>query len=156
MTQLLLSGACRALLSGLLLAASAGEALAVLGQAPTIPAASSPSSSASSRTSLYTLHEVHQNNGTVVREYATPAGQVFAVTWRGPVLPDLSALLGTYFNTFKRETDQARQAGKHGASINMNRDGLVIRSNGRMRNFFGYAYAPGLIPAGVDINNVLQ
>lgn len=156
----------RVLLLSLVLAASAGEATATLGQAPsTLPASSSSTPAAgarmlaatpTARSSLYTLHEVQLENGTSVQEYATPAGLVFAVAWRGPVLPDLSALLGDYFNTFKVETEQARMRGKRGSPVNIERDGLVVRSNGRMRNFFGHAYAPDLIPAGVNIKDVLQ
>jgi hypothetical protein len=156
----------RVMLLGLVLTISAGEVLATLGQAPSTPLEASsltPSPSAkmsaastSTRSSLYTLHEVQLENGTTVREYTTPAGLVFAVAWRGPVLPDLTALLGAYFNTFKAETDQTRMMGKRGSPVSIDRDGLVVRSNGRMRNFFGYAYAPALIPAGVIINDVLQ
>lgn len=156
----------RVLLLSLVLAASAGQVLAALGQAPSTPPAASPSTPASGarksaalpviRSSLYTLHEVQLENGTSVREYATPAGLVFAVAWHGPVLPDLSALLGDYFSMFKAETDQARMLGKRGSPVNIERDKLVVRSNGRMRNFFGSAYAPALIPAGVNINDVLQ
>ena len=154
----------RVLLLGLLLVANAGEVMATLGQAPSeFPAASSAPASGASllaatptvQSSFYTLHEVQLENGTSVREYATPAGVVFAVTWRGPVLPDLSALLGGYFNTFKRETEQARLVGRRGSPVSMDRDGLVVSSNGRMRNFFGHAYAPALIPAGVNIKDVL-
>lgn len=156
----------RVLLLSLLLAASAGEVWATLGQAPsTPPAASAPTPgsgarmsavSPGTRSSLYTLHEVQLENGTNVREYATPAGLVFAVAWRGPVLPDLTVLLGGYFKTFKAETEQVRLMGRRGSPVNIERDGLVVRSNGRMRNFFGSAYAPDLIPAGVNINDVLQ
>lgn len=154
------------LLFGLMLAVSSYEAMATLGQAPSaLPAASSsaPASGArmsaaspAARSGLYTLHEVQLESGTTVREYVTPAGLVFAVAWRGPVLPDLSTLLGDYFKTFQAETDQFRLAGRRGSPVNIERDGLVIRSNGRMRNFFGYAYAPDLIPAGVNIKDVLQ
>lgn len=156
----------RVLLLGLPLAISSGEAMATLGQAPTtIPAASPPTHPSGARMSaaspvaqsgLYTLHEVLLESGTSVREYATPAGRVFAVVWRGPVLPDLKALLGDYFKTFKVETDQSRLAGRRGSPVNIEGGELVVRSNGRMRNFFGYAYAPDLIPAGVNINEVLQ
>jgi len=156
----------RLLLLGLLLAASAGAAMATLGQAPSVlpaavsanpaPGAKTLAATPVARSSLYTVHETLLENGTSVQEYATPAGLVFAVAWRGPVLPDLSALLGGYFTTFKRETEQARESGRRWAPVKMARDGLVVRSNGRMRNFFGHAYAPGLIPAGVNINDVLQ
>jgi len=141
--------------------------LATLGQAPSPPSASSstPAQWPGTRklavapavpSSLYSLHESQLENGTMIREYTTLAGVVFAVAWRGPVLPDLSALLGGYFNAFKLGVEQARLSGKRGSPVNVQRDGLVIKSSGRMRNFFGYAYAPELVPAGVNINDVLQ
>ncbi len=156
----------RAPLLSLVLVTSAGVAMATLGQAPSARPATSTSTPAPvakmsatapvAPSSSYTLHEVQLENGTTVLEYATPAGLVFAVAWRGPVLPDLSALLGGYFNTFKRETEQARMMGRRGAPVNIERDDLVVRSSGRMRNFFGHAYAPALVPADVNIKDVLQ
>ena len=156
----------RVLLLGLVLASNASQVWATLGKAPSALAPPSSASSApgariqaatpNARSGLYAVHELQLDNGTIVREYATPAGLVFAVSWRGPVLPDLSALLGGYFNTFKLETEQARLRGRRGSPVNIERGGLVVRSNGRMRNFFGHAYAPDLVPAGVDINDVLQ
>lgn len=158
------TGTVRVLLVGLVLAAGAGEGVAALGKAPSmLPASASAAPAARllaatpiTPSSLYTLHEVQLETGTTVREFATPAGLVFAISWRGPVLPDLSALLGDYFNAFKRETEQARMTGRRGSPVNMESDGLVVRSNGRMRNFFGHAYAPNLVPAGVNIKDVLQ
>ena len=108
------------------------------------------------RAGLYTSHPQQLDNGTVVQEYATLAGLVFAVTWRGPVLPDLSLLLGEFFSGYKLETDQARALGKRGSPVNVTSKKLIVRSSGRMRSFAGYAYAPELIPAGVNINDVLQ
>lgn len=151
---------------GLALLSGAGSALAALGQAPTpLPAASASTAAPAVRmsaispvvrSSVYTLHEFRHENGTLIREYASPAGVVFAVSWRGPVLPDLSVLLGGYFSTFKHEIEQARSTGRRGAPANIERDDLVVSSNGRMRNFFGHAYAPALVPSGVDIKDVLQ
>jgi len=159
-----LAGARVALL-GLLLVISTGEAMATLGQAPMVapvgasatgvPVARQFAASSGTQSSLYTVHELLLENGTSVQEYATPAGLVFAVSWRGPVLPDLSSLLGTYFPTFKREVEQARLQGKRGSPVKIERDDLVVRSSGHMRDFFGHAYAPALIPPGVDIKNVL-
>ena len=161
----LLADAFRMVLPGLLVALGVGDVQAALGQAhSTLPAASTSIAVPSAKmlanrtngsVSLYVLHEVQLENGTLVREYATPAGIVFAVTWQGPVLPDLRLLLGGYFSTFKAETDQARLVGRRGSSVHVDRDGLVIVSSGRMRNFFGHAYAPDLIPAGVNIQDVL-
>src|SRR5580692_668189 len=44
----------------------------------------------------YTVHEIQGAAGTVVREYVSSSGKVFAVAWRGPWPPDLHQLLGSY------------------------------------------------------------
>ena len=156
---------CRLLLIGLALTSAVSQSWAALGQAPSAGAVPvSPSLAAGAKAQAagrtvgvnrFTVHQTRLESGTTVMEYATPAGLVFAVSWRGPVLPDLSALLGVYFNTFKLETDKVRFAGRRGSTLKIERDGLIVSSNCRMRNFFGYAYAPGLVPAGLDIKNVL-
>ena len=168
---------CRARLRGLfgidfvrlvLLAGALGccadAAWAVLGQAASAKAVNSSSATPAKRlaaastplSGLYTVQEVVLETGTSVQEYSNAAGVVFALVWRGPVLPDLSVLLGDYFNTFKTEMEQARAQGKRGSPATVARDKLVVHSSGRMRNFSGYAYAPDLIPAGVNIKDVLQ
>ena len=155
-----------ALVLGLTLALGAAQSLAALGQAPTAamppatstaaPAARALAATSAAGSGLYTSHPQQLENGTLIQEYATPAGLVFAVSWRGPVLPDLSLLLGEFFSGYKVETDQARVLGKRGSPVNVMSNRLVVRSGGRMRSFAGYAYAPELIPAGVNVNNVLQ
>ena len=152
------------LLLGCALAVGAARSLAALGQAPTVatplsaaaPAARVQAAVPAVDARLYTSHPLQLENGTLIQEYATPAGQVFALSWRGPVLPDLSLLLGEFFSGYKLETDQARALGKRGSPVNVMSSKLVVRSSGRMRSFAGYAYAPELIPSGVNINNVLQ
>ena len=143
--------------------ALANPAWAALGQMSAKPVAVSPAPGARMlalapelKPASYAVEETQLDNGTRVREYATPAGLVFAVAWQGPVLPDLSVLLGNYFHAFKLETDQARLLGRRGAPVDMSRDTLVVRSNGRMRNFFGHAYATDLVPPGVSVKDILQ
>ncbi|MFZ4479806.1 MAG: DUF2844 domain-containing protein [Rhodoferax sp.] len=139
-------------------------AAATLGQAPAVPGAPAPSAAPAAKSlstapaaqaALYRMQATPLENGTTVREYVSSSGVVFAVAWRGPVLPDLSALLGSYFKSFKAETEQARALGKRGSPVNLANEKLVVRSTGRMRDFSGHAYAPELIPAGVDIHAVL-
>lgn len=140
-----------------------GNAMATLGQtllvSPSAPAAATVPGvkiQSSARPAAYTIQESVLDTGTTVSEFTTPAGVVFAVSWRGPVLPDLNALLGDYFKVFREQAHQARAVGRRGSPITMETDALVVKSNGRMRNFFGSAYAPGLIPADVNIKDVLQ
>ena len=152
-----------------LLATFSGHATAGLGAAP-LPTSSpqlsqslqlSPSGSgaktlASPRPAAYTAHETGLESGTTIKEYATAAGVVFAVQWRGPVLPDLEDLLGTHFATFRAEAQKSRAAGRRGSPMTVTTDTLIVNSTGRMRNFVGWAYAPGLVPADVSIKDVLQ
>jgi hypothetical protein len=95
----------------------------------------------------YTRHETTTEIGTVIREYADSHGTVFAVSWEGPVKPDLQALLGHYFPQL---LDAAAQPGR--GPVQINSPELVIFSGGRPRAFFGRAYLPALVPGGVNID----
>ena len=140
-----------ALQVGLLLLALGQPAMATLGAAPSLAAAPNPLLVAG----LYTRHTRTLESGTLIQEYASLAGQVFAVTWEGPVLPDLPSLLGSHYGSFKAAAEEARQAGFRGAPVNLVRAGLVLRANGRMGHFFGHAYLPVWLPAGLNIDALL-
>ena len=92
----------------------------------------------------FTVHEITTPYGTVVREYVSPADKVFAVSWRGPVIPDLRQVLGGYYGQYLQATD-APHAGGH-RHLSIEQPGLVVQSSGHMRAFFGRAWAPDLLP----------
>ena len=147
-----------------LLTAHASCALAVLGQSvqavsntasTSVPASELLRSATTATASLYTRTVTLLDTGTSVMEYATPVGIVFAISWQGPVLPDLGMLLGSYFSTFKTEVERNRAQRNLGTPLRIETANLVVRSNGRMRNFFGSAYAPALLPTGLLITDVL-
>jgi len=88
----------------------------------------------------------------VVREYVSSAsGQVFAVTWQGPFMPDLKQVLGDHFATFVESTGQERIGRGHAL---VSRPEVVIHSGGHMRSFTGKAYLPGQLPEGVRIEDI--
>src|SRR5262249_51749114 len=94
--------ACAAALTvGLALSSSA---LAALGGDVGSVAADRVALAAQLRSTAMVQYDVHQiDSGTVtVREYVTRAGHVFAVTWDGPVPPDMQQLLGEYFPRFNQ------------------------------------------------------
>jgi hypothetical protein len=96
----------------------------------------------------YTVHELHQTNGTVVKEFISPAGKVFAVSWSGPFMPDLRQLMGTYFEQFSQAAQtRVRRPGR--APLNIQQNGLVVQSGGHMRAFFGKAYLSDQLPQSV-------
>jgi hypothetical protein len=102
----------------------------------------------------YDMHQISSGQ-LVVNEYATRAGQVFAITWHGPLPPDLQQLLGTYFPRFQSAAAAAQQAnpGVHRV-FNLAQSDLVIRTIGRLRAFGGIAYLPALVPSDVSIDQL--
>jgi len=100
----------------------------------------------------FNIHEITTDTGTVVREYVSSAsGQVFAVTWQGPFMPDLKQVLGDHFATFVESTGQERIGRGHAL---VSRPEVVIHSGGHMRSFTGKAYLPGQLPEGVRIEDI--
>jgi len=97
------------------------------------------------------VHELTLESGTVVREYLTPAGQVFALSWQGPAMPNLQQLLGS---SFERFTAAARQPHGGHRLLQVRDSDLVIESRGRPRNFSGKAYLPSLMPANVTADQI--
>lgn len=102
------------------------------------------------RSQAYTMHEIQTPPGTVVREYVSPAGKVFAISWQGPATPDFRQLLGPYFDQLQRA--QAKRNGR--GPLLIDQPGLVFHSGGHMRAFAGRAYIPDLVPQGVNPDTI--
>ncbi|HUO60546.1 MAG TPA: DUF2844 domain-containing protein [Candidatus Acidoferrales bacterium] len=99
----------------------------------------------------YIVHELQSQSGVRVREYVSPEGKVFAVSWDGPFMPDLRQVLGSYFDQFSHAA-QSRRA--RGGPLIINEPGLVVESGGHMRSFFGRAYVPQMVPANVRTESI--
>jgi Protein of unknown function (DUF2844) len=99
----------------------------------------------------YTVHEIQTASGTAVREYVTPAGKVFAVAWRGPQMPDLRQMLGTYF---KQYTAAPRGPHPDHAHFAVTQPNFVLQSSGHMRAYSGRAYDPQLLPQNVAVTDI--
>jgi len=96
----------------------------------------------------YRLHQITDANGAIVREYVSPAGRVFGVSWQGPYVPNLQQLLGSYF-TYLQQYAQA-QTGRHGGPLIIQKDNFVFTSGGHMRSYRGRAYLPSLLPTNLS------
>jgi hypothetical protein len=105
-----------------------------------------------SSTGNYTVHEIILPTGTLVREYASSAGVVFAVTWKGPFLPNLQQILGNHFQTLVAHQAQHTLVGHR--SVSHHAADLVIESSGHPRSFVGRAYLPASIPAGITAQEI--
>ncbi len=100
----------------------------------------------------YSVHEI-KTPSTVVREYVSPSGIVFAIAWNGLVHPDLTGLLGSYAGEYQEALRQTpRIKGRRHLHVKTNR--VVVQKWGHIRDMKGRAYAPDLIPPGVSIDAI--
>ena len=107
----------------------------------------------------YVMHEITSSSGTVVREYVSPQGTVFGVTWEGQFPPDLQQLLGPYYQQAKQAREKSQQQGsqqprQRRSPIAVETPGLVLYESGHVRSFHGQAYIPQLIPQGVQASDI--
>lgn len=106
----------------------------------------------------YSVQEITAAAGTVVREYVSSSGVVFAVSWNGPAMPDLKQTLGTYFTQYQTAvTTQRAQATHRGRGHNhleIRGPSLIVHAGGHMRQYFGVAYVPSLMPPNLSISDL--
>jgi hypothetical protein len=100
--------------------------------------------------STYAVHEIHPPSGAVIREYLSPAGKVFAVSWQGNWPPDMHQLLGQYFQEYVNavKAQSAEHPGRHPVHIVL--PDMVFEQSAHLRSFAGKAYLPDQLPAGVQ------
>ena len=135
----------RRCLAAALLAAS-GTCWATLGEPMAAPAGVSGESAQGPTGARYTALARRLDSGTEVREYANAEGIVFAVSWNGPFLPDLRALLGSHFSALEQHASGAGRA----SAVSIQNPELTLLSGGRMGAFRGRAWLPRQLPAGLD------
>jgi len=105
------------------------------------------------QTASYDVHQIQSPEGTVVDEYVSLQGNVFAVAWHGPFLPQMSQLLGSYFQQYTAAL--AAQPHHYGhPPLNIQAPGLAIQMGGHMRDYFGRAYIPDMMPSGVKADEI--
>lgn len=98
-----------------------------------------------------TTHEITMVDGSGIKEYVNAAEQVFAVSWRTRLKPNLEVLLGAHYadlSAAAAEQPKGVASMKHPQSLRLTN--LVVHQGGRMNAFAGIAYVPALVPPGVD------
>jgi hypothetical protein len=161
-----------AILAGAIGACAAAPAFAVLGGAPmsqpqgAAPAtvtnavaraatsASASSASSATTSSNYTVRTTTLASGTIVNEYLASDGNVFGIAWKGPRVPDLATLLGSYFPQYQQSVKAQRVARGGRGPVSVQDSGLVVQSSGHMGAFAGNAYLPQALPAGVSASDI--
>jgi hypothetical protein len=122
------------------------------GASGTAPASSSGASGAAS----YTVRSTTLATGTVVREYVSANGDVFAACWDGPAYPNITDIFGSDYYQQYVEGARAAQAtrGVARGPATVEHGGLVVNAGGHMGHYVGCGYLPALMPAGVTGNDI--
>jgi hypothetical protein len=100
----------------------------------------------------YTVHEITAPGNTVVKEYVSPAGKVFAITWRGQFIPNMQQLLRTHFDQYAQAAKAQRESHPGHRPLNIQQPELVFQNGGHMRSYVGRAYVPDMVPQGVNVD----
>jgi len=100
----------------------------------------------------YKVHAIQAPGGTIINEYVSPAGRVFAVAWHGPFIPEMPQILGSYFQQYSAAIQAKRPYGRR--PLNIQQPGLVVQTGGHMRAYFGRAYLPEMLPAGLKADEI--
>ena len=100
----------------------------------------------------YSVQEL-QTKTIAVREYLTPSGVVFGITWNGLTHPDLTPLLGSFAGEYAAAIrDAPRTYGRRHSQLMT--EHIVVEKWGHMRNLRGRAYIKSLVPPGVTVNEI--
>lgn len=107
----------------------------------------------------YVMHEITSGSGSKVREFVSPAGAVFAVTWEGQFPPNFRQLLGPYYQQAQRAAAQQKAAAEQPPRVRrgpvvIDTPGLVFVQTGHTRSLRGQAYIPQLMPQGVQASDI--
>jgi hypothetical protein len=101
----------------------------------------------------YTVHTMTAAGGTVVNEFVSPEGNVFAVAWHGQFMPQLQQILGAYFQEYT--TALAAEERHYGRRpMDLQTQDLVVQMSGHMRAYVGRAYLPNALPPGVTAADI--
>ena len=144
----------RTVIASVAFALSCAPALAGLGgDVPSVEADRASMKGALHITSAasYAVHEINSSDGMRVHEYVSPAGKVFAVSWRGAGVPDLRQMLGSYYAEFAQATSQPHY-NHHQLSVQT--ANVVVQSSGHARAFIGRAWVPALLPQNFAPNDI--
>lgn len=99
----------------------------------------------------FSVQQSQTPSGVIIKEFLSNSGTVFAVSWQGPLMPDLKQLLGQYFNNYVTAAKNNRGGHNH---LGIQQADLVVQSSGHLRAFSGFAYIPSLMPAGVTVEQL--
>jgi hypothetical protein len=97
----------------------------------------------------YTIETI-TTDGMRIREYVSGEGIIFAVVWTGTGAPDLSLLLGNYYDEYRDGLSAARhRAPRMRKPLVLKTARLVVERGGHSRSLWGRAFLPAAVPPGL-------
>jgi hypothetical protein len=99
----------------------------------------------------YEVHEIQTPAGALIHEYVSAQGKVFAVTWRGPGLPDLAQLLGSYAAQLAQVQPRTHYNHHH---LRIETPEVVMQSDAYLRSRSGRAWVPALFPQSLSPKDI--
>ena len=99
----------------------------------------------------YDMHVIRTAAGTVIHEYVSPQGKVFAVTWHGAGRPDLGQLLGSYSAKLAQAAPRTHYDHHH---LRIATADVVLESDFHLRAHSGRAWVPALLPQSFASDNI--
>ena len=156
-TPLAITKSCTALAISALILALSLPALAALGGDVTSIETDSVEMKGNvqvKRGTTFSVHEMKVPGNTVIREYVSPEGKVFGVSWQGPFIPSMQQLLGDYFPKYSEavQAEKAKYVGRR--PLNIQQPGIVVQTSGHMRSYYGRVYVPELVPQNVKQEDI--
>ena len=145
---------CCALVGTLAAVCVSAPALAALGGDATSVEADRASMKGALRVTTtvdYDIHEIQTPAGGVIHEYVSAQGKVFAVTWRGPGLPDLGQLLGSYSAQLAKAATGPHYNHHH---LRIETPEVVMQSDAYLRNRSGRAWVRALLPQSLSLKDI--
>lgn len=99
----------------------------------------------------YQWQETRHADGSVLREYASHDGKVFAIHWTGASAPSLNQALGQHYSSAMQSLKSHPHDHHHWHVVT---DTLVVHAHSYLRSYFGEAYLPQQIPAGMTAQDL--
>lgn len=104
-----------------------------------------------SRTVGYTVHELTTTDGSRIRQYVSPRGEVFAVSWVARHKPDLSTLLGKSSTEYAAAASHALRSSTMRHQLSYSGAEVDIHATEHLQVFKGYAVLRKQAPAGLTL-----
>jgi hypothetical protein len=105
-------------------------------------------------TQQYAVNELQSADGSRVKQYVSPSGFVFAISWHTLYKPNLSSLLGSSSQTYANAEQQAARHGGIQRRFRHESVDLVVQSTSHLNVFSGFAYRQSMLPRGLNLQSL--